>query len=92
MEQINDEELYDEFYEMYDLLFEKLVGNVDFAKEFYDGDQAKANKEITNILDYLADIVGYATGHDEDDDNNDETDEGEEGEEGEDDIKKKEDE
>lgn len=68
MAEIDDEQLYDDFYDVYDSLTEKLVDNADFADEFYDGDKAKANKEITKILDYLADIVGYITGYEEEDD------------------------
>ena len=65
MPEMNDDELYDEFSDMYDLLSEKLIGNNEVAEEFYEGDEIKANKEITNILDYLLDMVSYATGNDE---------------------------
>jgi hypothetical protein len=65
MPEMNDDELYDEFSDMYDLLSEKLIGNKEVAEEFYEGDEIKANKEILNILDYLLDMVEYATGNDE---------------------------
>ena len=90
MAEIDDEQLYDDFYDVYDSLTEKLVDNADFANEFYDGDKANANKEITKILDYLADIVGYITGYEEEDDPEEEdTNEEDENEE---DSKKKEEE
>jgi hypothetical protein len=85
MAQMNDDELYDEFSDMYDLLSEKLIGNRDVAEEFYDGDELKANKEILNILDYLLDMVEYATGNE--DPNGDDSKDGDE-----EDDKKKEDE
>lgn len=65
MPEMNDDELYDEFSDMYDLLSEKLIGNKEVAEEFYEGDEIKANKEILNILDYLLDMVEYATGNDD---------------------------
>ena len=95
MAAIDNEQLYDDFYDVYDSLTEELVDNADFANEFYDGDKAKANKEITKILDYLADIVGYITGYEDGDDaekDDTEDDDTEDEDENEEDSKKKEDE
>lgn len=62
---INDDELYDDFAGMYDLLAEKLLNNADVAEEFYNGKISDANKDIAEMLDYLLDVIAYATGNEE---------------------------